>query len=384
MSLHKLDALYFAVESSFATDPSANGSGYAFVHAQDITVKLERKVIERPLQNNTITRNTHTMGGYKSTLTFKTEMRGTGTAAASTVAAIDGEVGKLLKAVFGTQDKDTGSLVSGSGSTTTTIDVTAGQGSQFSIGNLVGVGLSTGIEVRRITNIATDTLTVTPAFSGAPANGNTVYAADNFRLADSGHGTVSFVAKGDGREFCLTGCMGSVKFGGITADGRPMFDFNFMGDGWSETTKASLPAATDSYTNYAPTVVGSPCYISTSATGLTIAEFDLDLGNKIVEQPSTAGTNGRATYVVTGRDIKGKLKAFFNTTQLTSFKNATEVPILMQVGSTAGNIVAFAIPKAQFTASDLESINELLGQGLPFEVNSSGNSSITDLTLGLL
>lgn len=62
-----------------------------------------------------------------------------------------------------------------SGSTTTSINVSTGEGSEFTIGDWIGVMLGTGAEVVEVTGKSGDNLTVSPALSVAPAAGILIY-----------------------------------------------------------------------------------------------------------------------------------------------------------------------------------------------------------------
>ena len=86
---------------------------------------------------------------------------------------------------LGGRVSSTGSLVDGAGSTTTTVDVTAGHGSRFTVGQMVVVYVAGVPAVRQVTAIATDTLTVYPALSGAPAAAQVVLGSRTFHRAES-------------------------------------------------------------------------------------------------------------------------------------------------------------------------------------------------------
>lgn len=66
----------------------------------------------------------------------------------------------------GYNDSGNASSVSGSGATTTSIPVQTGHGVRFAVGSYVRISSQSV----RVTAVATDTLTVSPALSGAPAN----------------------------------------------------------------------------------------------------------------------------------------------------------------------------------------------------------------------
>lgn len=81
-------------------------------------------------------------------------------------------LGILLKAALGGEASGAGSTVASA--TGTTITVGAGHGARFAIGTWIGVGVGGVIEPCRVVNVATDTLTLNPAPSSTPANGQLV------------------------------------------------------------------------------------------------------------------------------------------------------------------------------------------------------------------
>lgn len=93
-------------------------------------------------------------------------------------AALSQEI--VLEHWLGGRVSSTGSLVDGSGSTTTTVDVTAGHGSRFTAGQMAVVYVAGAPHVRQVTAIATDTLTVYPALPAAPAAAQAVLGSRTY------------------------------------------------------------------------------------------------------------------------------------------------------------------------------------------------------------
>ena len=95
----------------------------------------------------------------------------------------------LLKHAFGRRYAAAGTTVSGSGSTLTQVDLTSAAGRKR--GELVLVGT----KVRRITNISSNTITVSPGLGSAPADTTVVRAGRNFVPANIRTATLTIEQK---------------------------------------------------------------------------------------------------------------------------------------------------------------------------------------------
>src|SRR5687768_10419791 len=109
VGITKIRSLYIATQATWDTDPDSDGSDYRFVHARDFSPAPDYgEPIRRELQDDTVDSAGIIPGAEGGTFSFKTELRGPGTAAAATVAAIHGEMGLSLLAIFGSVNLGTG------------------------------------------------------------------------------------------------------------------------------------------------------------------------------------------------------------------------------------------------------------------------------------
>lgn len=90
----------------------------------------------------------------------------------------------MLRHGLGYEHADEGSTVA-AGTSGTQFDVHAGEGIRFAKGTYVAVPISGQMEWALITNIATDTITVSPAFSGTPATNAVVRNLYSYAIAES-------------------------------------------------------------------------------------------------------------------------------------------------------------------------------------------------------
>ncbi len=100
----------------------------------------------------------------------------------------------LLKHWLGGRVASQGSAVAGSGSTTSTVDVTSGHGSRFTVGQMVVVYVAGVPNLRKVTAIATDTLSVWPNLSAAPAAAQLVLGSRTYYRAEAMTSTVTVEA----------------------------------------------------------------------------------------------------------------------------------------------------------------------------------------------
>lgn len=154
---------YLGAESTYGTTPSMTR---VFPEAGSIT--LEQANLENSDEREHLFKALDPVLGLKSwsaSLTFKLRPSSAQLDKDAVPAAtLPGNL--ALVAAWGGEAYAAGSLVVSS--TTTSITVTGGQGSRFKIGQLIAAEVSGALELARITNISTDTLTCWPAFSGAP------------------------------------------------------------------------------------------------------------------------------------------------------------------------------------------------------------------------
>lgn len=367
---------WVCLESTFSTDPDTDGSDYVRLPAEEIVCAVTQEAIPRPLMRSAMgKRVASVIGGKGGTLTFKTPLVGAATAGAASVAAVAPTwLSPALKACGFTESAGTGTAVTGSGSTTTVIDVTSAAG--ISAGSVVMIGG----EVREVTAANTaatpDNITVFPALSAIPSAATVVYAAVNYMLldgADSGS-TVAFAVKGQGSQETLLGCKGTVKIDGVDARGRPMLSWSFQIDSWADTSnKSSLPTTLGLKVN--PLAMGSPFWLASTKT--PIANFMFDPGFTVSPKPSTQGTQGRAGWLVTGETSRMTVRPYFDqTAQRTAFAAATQKTATMQFG--AAHTETFAIVADQTQLAELPGDVDVNGMRAHDLVLDCLESSIAD------
>lgn len=387
MALELIKELFmFTPESTFSVDGSANGSLYRFVHAGEISQSPEYgEPLQRNQQDSSIVAQKIVVGAQGGEVTFKTEARGPGSAAAAgnAVTATHGEMGLSLRATMGDVDLDTGTTFS-AGWTTTTGDVASAAG--LRVGSIIARVKQAGedhpgkFEMRRITNIATNTLTVSPAWTVAPVNTNVCYAAACYQSAQSGHQTEDIVIRGQDSEHLYTGAMGTFELSPLAARAIGEFSWSYQVDDVDETSaKGSLPAGTDVYPD--PIVVRcGALYLAGTAT--LASEVTFSLGNQISPKPAISGCQGRAGWVVTAQDITFTAKVYFDEANITQYKAGTTVDLLFYADNGVGDGLAIHIPAAQIVESpSFEAVEGQDAQTLTFK--ATRHATLSPATLAI-
>jgi hypothetical protein len=159
-------------KQTFGTDPTIASSDV--VEFVDFTFEPERGEITRDVKRRTFDEIEPVLGAETVSGNVQIELHGSGT------AGVAPESDPLWLCAFGERLTTTASAVDGT-ATTTVIPVTAGDGAKFKAGMHIMVDVGGGVyEVARITSVSTDDLTVSPAFSAAPADTTVISAGIHY------------------------------------------------------------------------------------------------------------------------------------------------------------------------------------------------------------
>ena len=358
-------------EGTFATAASSAYSAYVDVPAEGIEWTPAQEFLDRAVQTRTLGAHVAGKAGAKGgKVKFRTGIPGCSTSGASGVQVVAQPwLDELMQACGYAKDADTGGVVTGSGSTTTSIDMTDSSG--ISVGSLVMING----EVRMVTANSANTLTITPALTGAPAAADVVYAGANYTTSDGDPGTITLVAKGDGYLYRFLGCKGVVKLVEDDARKRPMLEFEFDADTF-DTTEPSGSFPSRVLSNHIPSVVGSPFYWGSTKT--VISGFAFDAGREMGPKLSTQGTNGRAGWIIKDEKPTMGFKPYYASAYATDFAAETARSVLAQIGAAAQACFAVYAHQAQITEGwNVGDIDGHLGHDVKTKILDTGSSAVT-------
>jgi hypothetical protein len=297
-------------------------------------------------------------------LSFSMALAPTGTAAASTVSAVQGALGKLLKIVWGGESLSLGSTAAalwGSASSgQVTVDTT------MLAGSAIGWVDSDGVLHAREVEENAASVTTKVAFPSAPAMTDVIYGSATYYLKRRPDTTAQFIVEGlnDEDRWLLLGGQGTVTFD-LPLDGEsmPTANFEFVGRAWEYGDDAAVDLtaselAVASYTNHSPIsghagrlieqVVGTASPIST--TCITAIEFGVELTK--VELTCPSGPEGISGFIngrTNGPTVKGKFTTFFeDLSDFTTRDARTSMYLAYQIGVEPGKVILITAPTVQY------------------------------------
>ena len=290
---------------------------------------------------------------------FDMELCGHATGTDASTVALPVDAYSAFFSGIGTRAASGGDTVS-SGASSSVFDVT--NGARFEIGDFIMVNN----EVAKITNKASNTLTVAPAFSATPAGSDVVYGAEYYTPDDTGHRSFTFVHLADDQLWTYSGCVYSLSFSGDFG-ALTSASVEFTGEDYSVDT-ASVTGF--SFDNPSPTTVPFVTGRATVNDGssdisLYIGSVEFDYGNGI---ELTRDTNeNQQAFIITRESTLGASLRDRNESAF-AFKNqstgiealGTKLTTTVQVGNVATKCVGVH-GKTQFqdpaSMSDRNGIN---------------------------
>lgn len=267
----------------------------------------------------------------------------------------------ILNHALGPAMANEGDVISGTASTTTVINVTAG--TRFVKGTFIAVEVAGQMEWAKIINIVTNALTIAPALSAAPITpGTIVRNLYNFAPAESHTNslTIQQAFVGDATaQVTANGCYGDVsfdlpEFGKLPSMSLALTATNFTGP---SSQSLSVASATD---EMGPAFAWAPSvYLATSvnrATRLVCEGATIEFANdwQMVRDPgatqtvsAVVNTGGRPTAV------KATIKLRFDSGYKTAFDadTAYQMIIVQRIGTgTSASFWIWELPVARLVA----------------------------------
>ena len=364
-----------AAEAAFAVDESgtpANFLDLPIVENSGTFVPLIEH-LEPELQQqylHSYTNSKMVLAKKSSTLALTTYLAGTGAPqdgnnAWSTTWAL----GRMLAALMGAAYQGTPQAAATAvtaGSTTTSVNVTAGHGSTLGApGGAYAVRIqATGLyEAREILSVTANAVVPKVAHSAAPVTGEPIIWATTFGLTNNLAGflsTLQFLIEGaeSGDEYVGLGMQGTMSID-ITQGQIAKLSTQLTGASWVRSS-ASLAAAT--ITDF------SPIAHMTSELILGTGTITASQTRNVVSHSSSTWTPGLANLPVTspegpassgiigwkrarGRAITGQVQVYDDTATnwITADANRTDLALFQQVGMTTSGIVLLSAPTIQLS-----------------------------------
>lgn len=375
-----------------------------------VTGDMGQALIERPFTHANFEREPGTLAPRTAAISFACEIHGCSAGSTgATAAKAPTEASDFLDSMMDLNADATTTV--GAGSSTTSITVTTGQGTQadgrFRIGSIVLIaGEATCITAMVDGGAGVDTWTVTPALTVAPVSGTPVYGGVCFTplYPERSHRTHGFDQwlGGKIRRRSWAGLC-NVKLEGVLSEevARLMFEYKLDGhyaaDGWDignlTFPKGRMPTEEAAGSRLVPSVARAGRVMLAGAT-VAVRNFTFDWGYDI-QQKSPAVTNmdkADGPYVA-NRMSRGTIGLWFeDIDEIERFERGAETELLLQMGIAQRQTYVLYLPKVQYTGVPIGKENGGYIHDIAFEVrrsNLSGSDggtttrTVSDVTLAV-
>jgi len=188
---------------------------------------------------------------------------------------------RLLKIIFGATNTTAtaGARTVQAGSTTSTVNVTAGRGADFSAGDAIAVRVgtnATAIEAREVLSTTANSVTVVEQFSAAPVTGADVLGCVTVYTIEDPQSSAQFVLEGAEADMRLAfyGMQGTPKLTLPVGSDQATISFDLKGCDWTRMASGSLAAASNGFLSPFVPVFNELHY--TTVSGSTVARTVVD------------------------------------------------------------------------------------------------------------
>ncbi len=365
-------------EGVLETFAAADGKTLAF----DPKVSFDAEMFERNPVRPSISSLGQLSGKRPAGLTFRLEIRGSGTAAtdpdwikflqacgftASTLKTIN--IGAIAGGPFQHGETITGGI---SGAAGRVVFATVNGATKIYYVAVGTIEFQSGELLTGGTSAATATTSSTPSTVGR-----------EYKPITTGASSLSLGSYEDGILKQLKGCRGNAKF--TFASGAPgLIDFDFKGVEAGIEDASFLSSI--SYESTKPPVLLDAALLLGSYAA-RIGNIDFDLGMVLAAREDINDDRGILSFALTGRKVAGSINPEMDLVANYDFHsklfNNTEAVLDFTLGSVAGNMFRFYIPKLQKTNIDDADRDGLQIAQIPFQANGSvtGDDELTIVQL---
>ncbi len=321
------------------------GSGDTFIvvgtlAASGVSVDIGTENLTRDdLHRQTLDPASSLKGLQTATVSFDAEVIGLETTLGSGATPALDRYSQLFR-LLGTRDTVVGTTVTGTGSTTTVLEVTSA--ATFTAGDYVMVNGEVRKVVKALTAPTPDTLEVTPALSTEPENNDVVYGSERFTPYDTGHPSATFMVLVDDQLRVVKGAVITAGISGTFGE-KVTLSIEATGEGFTVTDPADYSTIIPWSTSAPVKLISGEFLFGADEFGANVLNFTAGQGAEMtrdtLEQQQAFITSRASTLQAnlrnTSEDLKTSLEA--NGTQanlIAVWQSSTSTP--------QGNTVAVA------------------------------------------
>jgi hypothetical protein len=347
--------IFVQLETAWGTSPGALAGADALKSQVKAPFKRNLARYDRENDNDNAQRSVFTTqpGREFGSWTVPLDIIPSGNAATPT----DPDVDPFLEAHLGSKHKNLANSTTTAGSTNAVVNLTAGgvaaMGLQAGDMFTVDVSATFGLESRQVLSIAGDNVTVDRVLSAAPATGRTVIGGTTYRLSATALKSIYLWEFLNGNNFRHAMPGSIVKELSMDLDFNnqtPVASMSLSGDGQQIITHATSRPT--------PVTAGQPLlpsagkvWIGTTLLSVTKVGLKSVSALELRQVESTSrfptgvkGTANKGRYMITA-----VIEALLQTGTIEGYfdgaSSLTAYDALVQLGTTAGQIVAWRLPK---------------------------------------
>ena len=327
------------LETAFGSTP---GTMYDAIPVQGtVEIDLQQTEIENLDESVYLYDNKNTVRGYEGgSVKFDMYLKPFGTPLSSSNAPTSNYEQQILEAFFGGKRVHSGSLVQGSAtSTSVPVDngatvLTKGQWALFTTTN--------GLEPAYVTNMATNTATVTPALSSTPASASVMVNGETFYPTDSNTNSLTIQHRkidGSDYQWQANGCLPKTIDIKVEREGLATMSCEFEVGLHTTGSVVGVTSTVVTETQTTPFAVKDATFIfqpvsTTTRTHYNFESLALKLDTGLVYVPDVGGsTEGKAGVMRTGTRIfaEATIKFRCDTVLDTRWEQQTDMQMHLMV-----------------------------------------------------
>lgn len=354
-----------------------------------------KELIERNVFNGSIGKSTPRSGIKSVTGSLPVEYRAAETAGGAP------EYDKLLLSAMGQKRTMAATLTTGSGHTTSQINISNGDIGDINVGDMVMIKQTGGYHVSPVSEvddtISAANITLLIPMASAPANSVVIERFTTYVTADSGHPSLSVSKYIESAVLeQAAGCkVTSMNLESFETGQIASLNFGFEGMSWDRSLTA--PPFPPQYDASLPPIILEAC-VWQDGVKIPVNALSLSLENTLGFVTSTCSSNGRISSRVTERNITGTINPYKEDDDISNFlkfKTNTEfsifamakIPNLDVNGNSTGEysqVVAIYIPKcfvSELTEADQDG---LLQEELSFVASRGSDGQTEELYMGFI
>jgi hypothetical protein len=344
----------------------------------DCEVTFQQNAVQNPELTGSLDVSAPIVGGLQTSIRIRVPLRGAG---AGTTPGTAPEWGTLMRACTMVETV-TASAVTGTATagTTTSVTLAVAASTTAQIYRGMPIILTGPAETTGITDYTTGRVASLGSTLASAATGTTTYNIPiNVRYSPtsdegaSGYRTATVYFYADGLLWRFTGCLGSWS-AEFTTGGLGFLVFTMRGQLVSAPTAQAVPSGALGTVRATPPrfVAGRMQFNRLPAQTRSVT---VDAGVTTVLPDDPEATEGYGAAVPVERAITGALDPLMNTTlsptRFSAFQNGTNVPLMVIVGSTAGNRFLLTMPSIRQTQNNPTARDGLGADAIAFSADGA-------------